>query len=85
MARSGRVTTTNFTTTEFEGDGTTVLERTTNVDGTTAYDREDAQTSKIKTEMQDQTPKATHAEASFKSKQESKRSQQAASGVGPAK
>ena len=42
MARSGRVTTTNFTTTEFEGDGTTVLERTTNVDGTTAYGREDA-------------------------------------------
>ena len=62
LARSARVTTTNFTTTELEGEGTTVVEGVTNVDGTTNLDRTDAQTSKIKTEVQDQTPEATQVD-----------------------
>ena len=47
------MTTTNFTTTEFEGAGTTVVESTTNFDGTTNLERDDAYTSKVKTEVQD--------------------------------
>ena len=53
MMRSGQGRTTTgggVTTTEVDGDGTTVLDRTTNVDGTTNLDREESESSKNKTE-----------------------------------
>ena len=45
------------------------MESTTNFEGTTNFERDDAYTSKVKTEVQDQTPEDTKMDESSQTKQ----------------